>query len=211
MCNKVENSSQISEQIAEPLNNIVEAVQRSLSEKVAASVLGALPDMEALNKKHSYEIDSIGKQLTGLTANIQGLEKTGQVLSEQFYEDKVVQPMVRGLFPIIDLIEDAREKLINNQSLSLLTSEYLIACRTQLEEFLGYYNITSFRHEAGEQFAPKYMKPVKTALTTQPEQEGRIAGSLQCGFNKQDRILRLESVSLYKYQNEKNIKELSQC
>ena len=44
------------------------------------------------------------------------------------------------------------------------------------------------------------MKPLQTAKTGKRCLDGLIAGSLQCGFRTPERILRLETVRLYKFE-----------
>lgn len=205
MCGKTEKQHPVLEQISEPLSRIIEAVQDNQAEKIKSSFLGSLPDIEALNKKTSYEIDAVRQQLIGLMENIRGLENSSRMLSEQFYEDKIILPMVRGLFPVVDLIEEAEENLQTDASGNQSMMDCLFALSSQIEVFWGCYGIVRFRHRAGEAFDPKVMKPVRTAATEKEELDGCIAVSLQSGFKTDERILRLESVELFKYQSESHL------
>lgn len=181
-----------------------------LIEASSDRILGALPDFEAQTKKVSYRLDSLEKQLEALASTkemLANLTETNQKMSTQFFDDRIVMPMVRGLFPVVDLVRAAKEKLAENSQDERSSLNYICALETQLEQFLAGYGIEMFCHD-DENFDPKTMKPLKKVFTDDRKQRNSIEKTLQCGFKMGQRVLRLESVSLYEYQknNSTNLK-----
>ena len=177
-----------------PLAEIFGLLGDSLAETITGRMAGMLPDVEAQSKKTSYELAAIRDQIGTFAVSAELLEnanRTNRLLSDQFYEERVIGPMVRGLFPIVDLVRDAMRRPGSD-------CEGLSALRTQLDQFLADYGIEAFGHEALCPFDPRTMKPLQTAATDEPELDGLVAQSLQCGFRTLQRIWRLETVSLYK-------------
>lgn len=182
------------------LAGIFEVVGDSFSRKLVARIGGMLPDFEAQNKKTGYQLQDISKQIEVFAANgelLENVNQTNRLLEAPFYEERIVQPMVRGLFPLVDLIRDGEQKLEATQPTAKSWRQYLSALRVQLEQFLGNYGIEAFGHEPNSQFDPKIMKPLQTTPTGEADLNGLVAKSLQCGFRIQERILRLETVSLF--------------
>ena len=206
MCHELENQSCISEKLAEPLNQIFCLLSDSLSENVTARLSGMLPDFDLQGKKTTYDLEAIKKQVETVSVNsalLENANQTNRILGPQFYDERIIQPMARGLFPIVDFIDTARETIESDLPEHQSAIQYFIAIGAQLEQFFGNYGIESFSHKTEEQFKPKLMKPLKTISTNDADLDGLIAESLQRGFKKQQRILRLETVSLYKYQEQK--------
>ena len=193
--------SHISERGAEKLQEMLPDFE-SQSKEATGKLLGALPDFDAQSKRTDYKLDSLEKRIDTLTANNELLENANQMnrlLSPQFYDERVVMPMARNLFPIMDLIMVAKGKLAEDTSKYQLALQYLSALQVQLEQFLAGYGIESFSHKT-KNLDPKVMKPLKTTPTDDCNLEGLVEKTLQCGFKIEERVLRLESVSLYKYQ-----------
>ena len=181
------------------LAEIIEAMGDSFSEQLTARIGGMMPDFEAQSKKAEYQLQDISKQIEAFAANgelLENVNQTNRLLGSQFYEQKIVQPMVRGLFPLWDLLCEGSPKLDATQP-DDDSQLYLAALRVQLEQFLTCYGVESFNHDPGSPFEPKVMKPLQTTPTNKTGINGLVAESLHCGFRIHERILRLETVSLF--------------
>ena len=190
---------------------LVELVEHSndrRSKDIAEHTMPMLCQMGQIETKQQqtiYAIDSIKKQLEILTSNSklsENANRVNQSLSKQHYEEHIIQPMVRSVFPVFDVIYDAKNFWRNNnQFTEKRTKDLIDAVLTQLKQFLQIYDIQIIEHKSGATFDPQIMKPVRTVTTDHKELSGRMAESLQIGFRLgQQRLLRLETVSLYKYQ-----------
>ena len=124
------------------------------------------------------------------------LENAGKInhlLSQQHYDDHIIQPIVRSVFPLFDIIEDARKCYDNSRIFDALLC--------QLRQFLAVYNVKVIKHSINDKFDPKLMKPIKWLPTADQLQDGLVAESMQIGFClNSERILRLETVALFKCQ-----------
>jgi len=109
--------------------------------------------------------------------------------------------MVRSLFAVIDLVEDVRKpRKDNNCQTGQDQVELIEAISVQLEQFLQNYGIEVIRHQPNTQFNRQLMKPVSKISTSEKGLDSLVAKSLQIGFRwNQQRLLRPESVSIYKY------------
>ena len=184
-----------------PLGEIFGLLGDSLAETIAGRMAGLLPDVEAQDKKVGYELEGIKQQVEGFAANGELLDnaiQTNRLLGPQFYDERIIQPMVRGLFPIADMIRDGERKMEVMHPKAKRWRNYLAALRVQLEQFCGGYGIESFEHAPDSPFNPKIMRPLQTTPTNEGKLDGLVAKSLQCGFRTQEHILRLETVNLYK-------------
>ena len=197
MATKCEKNRDVSAELLKPLQEIFGLLGDSLAETITERMTGALPDFESQGKKASYELQAIRDQMGALAESNELLEnanQTNRLLGGQFYEERIIGPMVRGLFPLMDLICDALRRPDSD-------CQYLSALQAQLEQYLAGYGIEAFSHEVRSPFDPKTMKPLQTATTGEPDLDGLVAESLQCGFRTPERIWRLETVSLYKFED----------
>ena len=179
-----------------PLQEKFSLLGESLAETITERTAGQLPDFETQSKKTSYELQAIKDQIAALAVSrelLANANRTNRLLGDQFYQERIIEPMVRGLFPIIDMVCDALERPGTDR-------EYLLGLRAQLEQYLGGYGIESFSCEACSPFDPKTMKPLQTAATNEADLDGLVAESLRCGFRTTERLLRPETVSLYKFE-----------
>ncbi len=156
------------------------------------------------------ELDGVKQQVNDLAGNNELLKNAidlNRELGTESYDERVVLPLVRSLFPVVDFIHDAQAALATNTPRYQRAIQYLDGLHTQIAQFLASYGIEIFRHDAEEKFNPKLMQPIKREPTGDRKLTSCIAASLQCGFKKDERILRLEKVSLYKHEEqEKNVK-----
>jgi len=163
-----------------------------------------LTEVQTQQKQLNFQLGSIEKVLGNLSSHSKLLEnasQTNHILSKQHYEDHIIQPMVRSLFPVIDIIEDACKFWKGGQGqVTQPQIELLEAIKVQLEQFLHNYGIEVVQHRPNSLFNPQLMKPVSRISTTDKRLDGLVDRSLQIGFRwNQQRLLRLESVSIYKY------------
>ena len=127
--------------------------------------------------------------------------KENTALSQQYFNDHILEPMAQVLLPINDLIEDTISSWSDTAAgIDPAILQLLDVIRMQLMQFLGFYGIEYIRHEAGVHFEPQVMKPATIAETSVSELDGKIAKSLQAGFRLNGRrLLRPESVVLYRF------------
>ena len=203
MYGMLEKQNNASAELFDLFSRALWMISNSFTENIANRVSGIMPDFEAQNKKIGYELDAIKNQIESSNPNselLDNINKTNRVLGSQFYEERIIEPMIRSLFPAIDLIDGSRKKIESNS----IALKQFIALQTQLEQFFAIYGIERFKHKLFDEFDPKIMKPLLTATTDKSELDGLVVESLQCGFRTKTRILRLETVSIYKYQEQKN-------
>ena len=159
-----------------------------------------LAKVETQQKQLNFRLDSIEKVLSNLSSHKKLLENASQtnlLLGKQHYDEHIIKPVVRSLFPVFDHIEDARR----HWSHSSQTTELLGAISSQLEQFLATYDVHVIQHQADNKFDPKIMKPIKLIPTEDGQLNDHIAESLKVGFRLgTERMLRLEMVTLFKHQ-----------
>jgi molecular chaperone GrpE (heat shock protein) len=193
---------QLFRELAGTMGQVFALSNETLSEEVTTQLAGLLSALDIVHKKTVYKLDGVGEQINNLTGSNELLENAielNQKLSAEFYNEQVVLPLARSLFPVIDLIHEAQATLDTNEPRYRRALQYLIGLHTQIAQFLSSYGIDLFRHDTEEKFNPKLMQPIKKEPTGDQNLTGCIAASLQCGFRKDERILRLEKVSLYKH------------
>ncbi len=146
-----------------------------------------------------------------------------RILTEQFFDKRVIEPLARWCIPIIDLIDEmqrparsgptsspadpaappdaaAAEPALAEAPSSAADSTTLLAVRTQLLELLAAYGIEPCASSQGCTFDPKVMRPLAVWTTERPELEKTIARSLRAGWRRGDRPIRQECVILYRHQ-----------
>ncbi len=193
--------------LGQALLRFLERSNSRIAKKVLESLIpmaSQLTKVETQQKQLNFQLGSIEKVLGNLSSHSKLLEnasQTNHILSKQHYENHIIQPMVRSLFPVIDIIEDACKSWKNGQGQATPSQiELLEAIKVQLEQFLQNYGIEVVRHRPNSQFNPQLMKPVSRVSTSNKELDGLVARSLQIGFRwNQQRLLRPESVSIYKF------------
>jgi len=155
-----------------------------------------------------YSLEHIEKQLEQHNAESKLLENASQenhLLSKEHYQEHVIQPMVRSLFPLFDFIEETRCSMAEHDDNGEI-QEFVEGVFIQLRQFLSAYEIEPIWHKPRAKFNPSLMKPVKTVATDNSQLDSRVAKSLQAGFWwRRERILRFETVTLYKFREAKLI------
>ncbi len=185
---------------------------RQLMETSAKNCLQNLPE-QVMNLSHQvHQIETKQQQflfdfaavkgyvekLASTNQLLENADKMNYVLSAQHYEERIIEPMVRSLFVVIDLIEDVQRSSPAGNS----QGETFNAVKAQLLQFFASYGIEIVHHDHGSPFNPQFMKPVSMVPTQDNKLKNCIAQSLQSGFVwNRKRLLRPESVSLYKFEN----------
>lgn len=155
-------------------------------------------------KQNMYMLDAAIKQLAAIASHIHTLEsalRENRTLTDAYYQEHVIDPMIATLLPVFDLIDDARNSWLESAFLvNSHVNELLDGIHTQLVQFLQIYGIEMLRHNPAVHFDPQIMRPAKIVEITSVELDFCIAKSLQAGFRtiKSKRLLRAESVILYK-------------
>jgi molecular chaperone GrpE (heat shock protein) len=183
------------ESVADCLKEVPEQIVR-LSNQVC--------QVERKQQQSLHHFESIRPLLENTVSANNLLEKAGEtnlLLGKQHYDEHIIEPMLRSLFPVFDIIVDScrHHGHCGGNSTGLMDSIY-----SQLQQFIANYEIETIEHTTGEPFNPKTMKPIKWEITSEEHLENSMAQSLQIGFRLgQTRILRMETVSLFKYQPSK--------
>ena len=165
----------------------------------------ALTKLDTNQQQLLCSLERVEKLLERVITENRLLEKASQenhLLSKEHYQDYIVEPMVRSLFPVIDFIDHTRNGSPgHDEDKETYTEELIDGIVTQLHQFFSTYEIEPIRHKAGDKFDPRVMRPVKTTPAYKKRLDNRVAESLQAGFWwRRERLLRPESVNLYKYQ-----------
>jgi hypothetical protein len=155
---------------------------------------------ETKQQQSLYDLESVKHQLENMTTTnilLENASETIQLLGKLHYDEHVIEPLARSSFPVFDLIADANKHWGSSEQVI----ELLNMIWTQMAQFLAVYDIHIITHKAKDEFNPKKMKPIAWVPIDNRQLDGRIAESLQLGFQFGNvRMLRLETVSLFKYQ-----------
>jgi len=124
-----------------------------------------------------------------------------QLLGQEHYDRHIIEPMLRSLFPVFDIIADSRN---HHGHCGCNATGLMDSIHSQLLQFLANYDIEIIKHAVADSYNPKTMQAIKWEITSEKYLEKSVAQSLQIGFRLgQTRILRMETVSLFEYQPSK--------
>ncbi len=202
-----EKVSEAAWRLAQAFQELMEEYATDFPEEVSEQIVRLSNQISQVEKKQQqflHHFESIRQLLENtVSANnlLENAGKANQLLGQEHYDQHIIEPMVRSLFPVIDIIEDAYKSWKdNNCQTGQDQAELIEAVRVQLEQFLQNYGVEVIRHQPNTQFSRQLMKPVSRVSTTDKSLDGLVAKSLQIGFRwNQQRLLRPESVSIYKY------------
>lgn len=190
--------------LSRALQRLIDTAHQSSTEDLAEQNIPMLYQMgqvETRQQQSLYHLEAVRKQLDRLTANTKLLENAGRsndLLGQQHYEKHVLEPLLRSVFPVFDLMKDAMNALDDESS---QFRDIIQSLWSQLEQFLLNYDVHIIQHMTGQALDSKTTKPMKWCPTSEQTLDRHICQSLQIGFRwGQERILRHESVSLYKFQ-----------
>lgn len=194
-------------QLAQAIQELMEEYETDFPEEVSEQVVRLSNQVSQLENKQQQSInhlESIRPLLENTVSANNLLDKAGEMnhlLGKQHYEEHIIEPMLRSLFPVFDLIADSRKHQGHSgcNAAGLMDSIY-----SQLQQFCANYDIETFEHSKGDSYDPKIMKPIDRENTSDKHLGNTIAQSLQIGFRSgPTRILRMETVSLFKYEPSK--------
>jgi len=189
------------------ISNLTKSVLSETKTQVGENLLPLSSKMNETSTKCQqiiYLLQTIEKQNEVLLTKSKLLEnssKENHLLSRQHYQEHIIEPLVRLLFPVFDVIEEARNRwsITTDTNVKWLCN-VLEQVRVQLIQFFMTYQIELIKYKHGIEFNPKYMKPVKIINTGRKELSGRVAECLQTGFRQgEQKILRPVSVVLYAF------------
>ena len=129
---------------------------------------------------------------------LENASKQQMVLEERHYEERIIDPLVNSLIPLIDLTDDTSLECSGGLE-SILASLLKLrdAWRVGLEQFLAIYGVELYSSEARTPFNPRTMQPFAKTLTDDKDLHQKVARSARCGVSRGERILRVEKVVLY--------------
>ena len=191
------------------LGAIVDNAALVASREAAGQVVSLQSNLEKLamaldeTQKSQRMLDS---RVQELIARSQLLEKASQErarLSEEHHQHHVIEPMIRLLFPLVDVLDKAKG-LKGKNTAFVDRAQWAVVEQIQIymNQFLSAHNITVVRSQSGAPLNPKVMKPVQFVTCQNIGQNSRVAKSLQAGFvHGTGRVLRFESVALYRYEH----------
>jgi len=163
-----------------------------------------LTEIKTRLQQIAYALERMEKRQEQFHAEVKLLENAGQerqLLTEEYYRKHVIQPMVRSLLPVFDFVNDSQNgKAGPNNNGELSIQKLADSVLAQLCQFLSAYEIELVQNKGGTEFDPHAMKPTQEVSTYDKRLNNRVAKSLRIGFkDRQQRLLRPESVALYKY------------
>ena len=210
-----EKVSEAAWRLAQAFQELIEEYATDFPEEVSEQIVRLSNQISQVEKKQQqflHHFESIRQLLENtVSANnlLENAGKANQLLGQEHYDQHIIEPMVRSLFPVIDIIEDTyKSRKDNSCQTGQDQAELIEAIKVQLEQFFANYGVEVIRHLPNTQFNRQLMKPVSKVSTTDKRLDGLVARSLQIGFRwNQQRLLRPESVSIYKYV-EANIKSI---
>lgn len=140
-------------------------------------------------------------QLVPAVELLESASKQQQALTEAHYERAVVEPMVAHLLAVVDLAREGRDQGgPDGDADAGPLREHLQAVSDGLEQFLGAYGVELFRTPAGTKPNRKTARPVQRHLTGAKERDGCVARTLRLGARRNQRVLRVEKVAVWRYQ-----------
>jgi len=190
-------------QLSQALQQLVGASMKNCLQNMPEQIMQLSHQVHKIETKQQqsvYNFESIQQQLENLASVNKLLEnasKTNHLLGKQHYDEHIIQPIVRSLFPVLDLVEDAQKHWSNSQQIT----ELFNVVWSQMEQFMANYDVHIIKHDINDKFNLQTMKPVKWIPIEDSQLDGCVAESLQIGFQfGKERMLRLETVSLFKFQ-----------
>ena len=159
----------------------------------------------AAQQQLASSVCNIDKQLQSLIVQnelLENISKENRILTQDHYQQCIIEPMVRSLFPIFDEVEEAKQRFQEAGKMNgTAVYEVLDAILIHLLQLLSTYQVTQIKHNPNVKFDPKLMRPVKIISTEDRLLNSYVAGSLRTGFRwRQDKVLRPESVAVYRYE-----------
>jgi len=184
---------------------------QDLAQLISASLVdvkGQLAQIASNQQQIIYYLQAVERQQTVLIQQNKLAENAShenRLLGDQHYQEHIIEPMARCLFSVFDIVENAKRSWHGIDNVTVLSAHEVIdAIAAGLSQFLSIYQVELIEHSPADRFDPQVMRPVKFLPTEKQKLHGCVERCLQVGFRfKQARLLRPESVALYKYQEPK--------
>ena len=176
----------------------------SLQKKILAYNVSHNTHLENIQQLEQQLLEAI-KSLYQRQECLERASQQQELLSRQHYDQHIIEPMARSFLPIADIIEQARKSYTDIEFIPKDDVMGLFqAIETHFIQYLSNYDIKLFRSRQGSKFNPKYMQPIRMVLTDQQEKDQTVEKSLQPGLRHDDRVLRYESVAIYRFDKQPN-------
>ena len=206
-CNNQQEVPETAWRLAQAIHELMEEYAINLPEEISEQIVRLSNQVSQVERKQQQSLNDFTlakQQLNNLTSTNTLLENAGkanQLLGQEHYKQHIIDPMVRSLFPVFDLIADFRKHHGDLNSQVMLAMDSI---KSQLQQFLATYDIEIIEHATGDNYDTKIMASIKWEVTADKHLEKTVARSLQIGFRQgHSRVLRMETVSLFEYQSSK--------
>lgn len=187
----------------------LEQIQQSQSEQ--REQIAKLEEIHSLQGRSLQKLEGSVLTQTEAVKALYGkqdcLEQTSRqqtLLSEQHYQEHVIEPLARRVFPLIDILSEAasgsNDKLISDAQLDLFE-----ALTANMYELLADYGVEPIQTSAGGPFEAKIMKPVRFVPTLRARQDKTIESVVRPGFRRGEQMLRPVMVALYRFKDSKQL------
>lgn len=184
-------------------------IQQSQSEQ--REQIAKLEEIQSLQGRSLQSLERFTLKQTEAVEALYGkqdcLEQTSRqqtLLSEQHYQQHVIEPLVRRVFPLIDMLLETASGS-NGEQFPNAQTDLLEALRVELYELLAGYGIELIRATTGSPFEGKIMKPVRFVPTPRARKDKKIESVVRPGFRRGERILRPVMVAVYRFEDSKQI------
>lgn len=184
---------------------ILETIRQSLTDQERR-----LAQLEKLLTIHAQSNQALEGSIKSLTAGMEAfyqrqqcLEQASQrltQLSQQHYEHHIIEPLSRSILSVVDMLRDA-SKNSNGQK-----SDLVEAIEASLHELLAAYGIKKISVAIGSDFDAKIMQPVRMIGVCQQRYDKKVEAVIRHGYRCNERILRPSMVSIYRFENPKEIR-----
>lgn len=211
----IDDQQRLEENIAQAIVQMLampqtlEQIRQSLSEQDKR--IAQLEEAQALQGQSLQRSEGLVQEIiTGMEAfyrRQQCMDRASEslsTLSQQHYRRHIIDPLVRRIFPLVDMLAEASPKGDGEQAMGN-ESDVLEAFAADLCELLAGYGVEPIPVAAGSAFDPKTMQPVRFVPTLRPKDDKTVEAVARQGFRCDDRILRSAMVSIYRFDGSKRI------
>ena len=186
----------------------LEQIQQSQSEQ--SEQIAQLEETQSLQGQSLQSLEGSTQKLTEAVKALYGkqecLERTSRqntLLSEQHYQQHVIEPLVRRIFPLIDILSESGSGSNGNQFPNA-RSDILAALAAELRELLAGYGVEPIQVADGSPFDAKIMKPVRFVTTFRSKDDKIVESMDRLGFRRDELILRPAAVCIYCFKSPKH-------
>ena len=173
---------------AVPVGELVDAAlsARTLLQGVPR-LLQVLKQVERQVEAQSSLLEALAQQQTLLLENASEQQKA---LTDEHYSRHIVEPLARGLFPLVDLTMRFQ---------SGASAELARAMRSSLIDQLARLGVDRIPGRPGQVVSRQTMRATKLVPTAKRSQHQTIVEIKRLGFWRDQRVLRYHEVAVYVY------------